>query len=258
MLIFAVLITAPLLAQPGAMFEAASIKVGPAPEPSRGFSAHFHGGPGTDDPSLYTCSNCPLSILLQKAFALPAYLIVGIEPIGDHLYQLTARLDPGATHEQFLAMLRNLLVERFKLEVHRESRQIPAYELTIARNGSKLKPTRFADSRGTRLSFDPGKMTYHAEATSIDRLIQTISSGLHAPVVDATGLKDRYDFELVWDGSTPNRPALSADAADPNTSDTQLTIFGALQSQLGLRLEQKKAPFEVLVVDRFEKIPIEN
>jgi uncharacterized protein (TIGR03435 family) len=96
-------------------FDAASIKAVQAPEPGRGFSSRHRGGPGTADPGLYTCTNCPFLILVEQAYGLPDYLVTGLETVGDHLYDVSARVPVGATKEQFLLMFQNLLGERFKL-----------------------------------------------------------------------------------------------------------------------------------------------
>ena len=76
-------------------------------------------------------------MLVRRAYDLPDYLMAGVEPIGDHLYNVNARLPAGATKEQFLAMLQNLLIERFKLEVRREKREMPAYELGAGRSAAR-------------------------------------------------------------------------------------------------------------------------
>jgi uncharacterized protein (TIGR03435 family) len=254
-IVFGFLISFPALSQTPSQttFEVASIKVAPPPEQGRGFSSRRQGGPGTPDPELYSCSNCPFLTLIQQAFDLPYYQIAGIDGVGDHLYDVSARVPAGASKAQFLEMYQNLLVERFKLASHRETKPVPAYELSVGKGGPKMKKSAATGRGGTRISFEGATMAFHAEGESMGGLTQMMSSTLRAPVVDATGLTDRYDFELKWDaGNSAALPAPNNDAAPLDT------LFGAVQSQLGLKLDHKTAPLQVLVVDHYEKTPTAN
>jgi uncharacterized protein (TIGR03435 family) len=128
-------------------------------------------------------------------------------------------------------MLLSLLTERFELAAHRETRQISGYAMVIGKNGSKLKPV---------VNPQPGFLILagHAEGTSVsmpdlaDRLSRA-SFQLDRPVVDFTGLTGRYDLTLDWAPTDP--------------------IFSALEEQLGLKLEARKMPLEVLIVDHATK-----
>lgn len=123
-------------------FDAASVKVfdqqGSTPIGKR-------GGPGTSDPGRITFGRTPLMPLLTKAYGVEADQISGpawmSDFMGPNLYSITATMSPDTTIEQFQVMLQNLLLERFQMKVHHETRNFPGYELTVAPGGPKLKET---------------------------------------------------------------------------------------------------------------------
>jgi bla regulator protein BlaR1 len=142
--------------------------------------------------------------------------------------------------------LQRLLITRFDLQFHHETRERPVYSLVVGKNGPKLNRA-LADSTGggDRSLVAAGKIVLHAATLSV--LANSLSSqGLGHSVVDKTGLPDLYDITLQW----------SPDNVD--SSDASLPpLFTALQEQLGLKLEYSRNPVDVLVIDRIEK-PSEN
>jgi uncharacterized protein (TIGR03435 family) len=141
-------------------------------------------------------------------------------------------------------MLQTLLAERFKLAVHRESRVVNAYALVVDKKGSKIQ------------SVDPGPsaMTWYqtrlvAKTVSMTQFADMLSSHLDRPVKDQTGLPGVYNITLEW---------LADDAPLTTGGPTATTVFGALEEQLGLRLQTAKLPIDILVVDRIERTAIEN
>jgi uncharacterized protein (TIGR03435 family) len=167
-------------------------------------------------------------------------------------------------------MLQSLLADRFKLKVHLESRQMPDYELVIAKGGPKLteadasgappangfkgsdgKPVAGSFVRGIGM----GKITaqnYGIPQFAANFLSQQLF-GLGRPVVDKTGLTGKYNFTLNW---TPDTAAGSASSSQP-TEDQGPSIFTALQEQLGLRLQPSTGTFDMLIIDHIEP-PTEN
>jgi uncharacterized protein (TIGR03435 family) len=137
-------------------------------------------------------------------------------------------------------MLQNLLAERFRLECHFETRQVQAYALALAKGGSKMRAVEGSGS-------DTNSHGGHLEATrgTMDRFAGLLSRYTGRMVLNETGLSGGYAFTLDW------TPENSAEGTGPS-------LFTALQEQLGLKLEGKKAPVEVLVVDRMERTPTEN
>jgi uncharacterized protein (TIGR03435 family) len=204
-----------------------------------------------------------LKLLIAAAYDLNSREIFGgpawIE--SDH-YDILA-VTPGdkrPTHDEQMAMLRNLLSDRFKLSFHREQKEFSIYALEIAKNGPKLST---GGGSGLRTSAAPPSdppaviSTVYADhlqlparnVTMADFVSLLQRAMLDRPVVDRTGLKGRYDFDLQW---APDEtqfggelPAAPADAQAP-------PFFTAIQEQLGLRLEATRGPAEALVVDHAE------
>jgi uncharacterized protein (TIGR03435 family) len=134
--------------------------------------------------------------------------------------------------EQSNLMLRQLLADRFGLVFHRETKELVVYSLVVGKNGPKLKE---GGTEGPYLSgLAPGKLV--GTRASMASLTRALSRSLGRPVKDETGLRGQYDFTLVWS------PDDAADASGPS-------LFTAVQDQLGLRLESKKAPVETIVID---------
>jgi len=138
-----------------------------------------------------------------------------------------------ATRDEIRSMLQALLADRFKLALHRETKEMPAYSLVLAKGGSKLKvaapdkKSRMADTVGPN-----GEQQTVLEASPLRLLVNMLANTLGNPVVDQTGLDGLYDYTFVW-------------------PDAGSSLFGSVD-QLGLKLEAKKMPVEVLVIDRAE------
>jgi uncharacterized protein (TIGR03435 family) len=133
----AVLISGSLLAQ---SFEVTSVKASPPP-PNGLWNYNLSGGPGTKDPTRFTCQNFDLASLIQMVYDVPYYLLLTPAWTRDQRFDIVAKIPEGATKEQFLLMQQNLLAERFKLVVHREKKEMPLYELVVAKGGVKFKET---------------------------------------------------------------------------------------------------------------------
>ena len=161
------------------------------------------------------------------------------------------------TFEQRRTMFQQILVERFKLVVHHEMRELPVYELTIAKNGSKLKESApddpaSATPRRKGMMFGRGKVT--ATDGSLSMLIPPLSRQLGRVIVDKTGLTGNYDFTLEWTPESAAPPPATGSlsgAAPPDQSGPD--IFTAIQEQLGLKLVSAKGPVDVIVIDHIEK-----
>jgi uncharacterized protein (TIGR03435 family) len=231
-------------------FEAASIAVEGPIDYSKPYPSGSKGGPGTADPTTYTCRNCSLADLISEAYQFRSYRMPNRESYESHArgnFQIRARVPEGTTHEQFLVMLQNLLVDRFKLVVHREKKELPTYQLVVAKGGHKLTPSAEAPVEAPkRPTQPPDSIQLPARKWTMERFTKWLEFYAAGPVTDATGLKGEYDFLLWWSFDTLDNP------------DAGPAMFAALQLQLGLKLESKKAPAEVLVIDHAEKSPTEN
>jgi uncharacterized protein (TIGR03435 family) len=252
-------------------FEVASIKVAPAPD-GRGYTVTSRGGPGTQDPALFTCHNWSMISLIERAFDLGANELSGPEWMGSVRFDMSAKIPEGATKEQFRQMLQGFLADRFKLTFHHEKKEVPAYSLVVMKSGAKVKesvptpPPDDADQPARKLGpmkrdeagypiLPPGRDSTMAmmrgfanqrfgDAT-MAHLAENLAFQLHKPVIDATDLKGKYDFTLHW-------------VTDEMAEDTGPNLFRAIQEQLGLKLESRKTMIDVLIVDHVEKTPTEN
>jgi uncharacterized protein (TIGR03435 family) len=199
----------------------------------------MNGGPGTSDPTLFTCRNCSLAMLLMRAFDVKYYQLSGLGSRGESLVDISARVPEGSNLQQFRMMLRHFLEDRFGLLVHHETRKMQMYELHVAKGGPK-----FASSTGGGgLTVTDGWVRMASTDESMAEFAERLSNQLDAPVRDFTGLKGKYSFALTW--------GLRDDADFPR-------LFSAIQDQLGLKLSAKKGPVGVIVVDHVEKLPSGN
>ncbi len=198
----------------------------------------------------------PISVLIASAYNLPVdagnRLIGGPEwlrqdvdqfeiqaKIEDSLFAAMQTMTPAQQREQVALMEQSLLAHRFHLKVHFETRELPVYELVLAKGGSKL--TSAKEGEGSRLSSLGNGQGMEMTATAItlnEFVLSPLLTGQAGgrPVIDRTGLTGAYDFTLRWE---PEQFAASE-------------FFSAIQEQLGLRLAPSKAPVEVIVIDRIE------
>jgi uncharacterized protein (TIGR03435 family) len=241
----------------GPQFEAASVKPSPPPPGSSGRVMPVYGRPRMPDPSLFICDYCTLSDLVLGAYRIQPYQLVAPGWMDSELFAVSARVPAGTTAEQLRLMQQNLLADRFKLTCHREAKDMTRFELVVAKGGPKLKASvgelTPGDGRPAGGTVSPqGLVTMGHSDMSMAELATILSRQVHAPVADATGLQGKFDFTLSWvmDRGAPFAP--------PPDDDAGPTIFNALQSQLGLRLEQKKGPVDRLVIDHAEKVPTGN
>ncbi len=168
-------------------------------------------------------------------------------------------------------MLKTLLAERFQLKTHHESREVPIYELTVAKSGARLQPSSDATCAGShklilrgageKLKFcglflakgteTPGLLSVNTIGITLDAMCVNLSQVLDRPVADKTGIKGEFDLHAEFSpdqttpGFLPGSPLANSMVADaPGPS-----LFTALQQQLGLNLEPAKGPREFLVID---------
>lgn len=168
-------------------------------------------------------------------------------------YNVLAKAENSdATQEQIRQMLQTLLMERFKLAVHRETRELTRYSLVVGKNGSKLREAQ-ANEVSNVLPDQPRHLIFRNQP--LITLVNTIANRMDMPVDDMTGLTGSYDFELDY---TPD-PIRLSNTAGTNGSVRldQQEIVGDAVERLGLKLEARKAHVEVLIIDHIER-PDEN
>lgn len=166
-------------------------------------------------------------------------------------------------------MLQGLLADRFKLAIHRESKDLPIYVLVVAKGGPKLQESKPADPNGNgivstggrgpvgsmRLTGRGGPLI--AQAVPMSGFAQALSLHLGRTVLDKTGLTAKYDFTLQWNPDDvaipPSGGAPNDQPASPPSDQFGASFFTAIQEQLGLKLESQKGPVEVIVIDHVER-----
>jgi uncharacterized protein (TIGR03435 family) len=276
-------------------FEVVSVKLAQPPHPGSRL-VPLRGGPGTNTPTRLR-GDASFKTLLLRAYRVKSYQVSGPDWIGSEGYEIVAEIAPGTTEEQADLMLQNLLRERFQLKVHRESKELPGYVLLVGKSGPKLNesdPAAAAEDQKAaaagnlvrpRVTMGPdgfpqipadanlpgtfvlelasGQFTrtkLFARHQTIDELADRIGAFLNRPVKNLTEIKGQYDFTLAFE-SDPRMAAPGGEASSNAPSvpaETGPNIFAAVQEQLGLKLEARRLPVEMLIVDRAEKVPLGN
>jgi uncharacterized protein (TIGR03435 family) len=232
-------------------FEVAAVKPFAPGGKGPGFVGGVTGGPGTADPNRITFTNLTLKSLAMTAYGIKPYQISAPDWTDSQSarFNIEAAIRPGATKEQVNLMLQNLLAERFKLTLHRETKETSLHELVVGKYGAKLKDAvEDPNARPAMLSgrtSPTGPRRVVARNQTMAQLADQLSSPSFGPVLDKTGLAGKYDFTLEYS------PSVGQADAGPD-------LFAAIQDQLGLKLEAKKSSIEMLVIDHCEKQPTEN
>jgi uncharacterized protein (TIGR03435 family) len=216
-------------------------------------------------------NNGTLQVLIQFAYNVREYQLSGAPSwIRTARFDIVAKLDQPEgpadfkdmtpdQHTHIIARLRertrNLLAERFGLRVRRDSKELPVFALVVSRPG-RLK----ASDEKSEDHMRAGRGQINAGAATMQMLAEVLSNLTGRRVLDQTGVSGKYDFRLAWTpdyGTSLPGKLTRPDAPDPADIPGAISIFTAIEEQLGLKLESKRAPTEVIVIDRVEK-PSEN
>jgi len=209
--------------------------------------------------SRVTISASTVSDLIASAYGLKNYQLEGASDwMQADRYDIAARApgDRAPTNEEEKRMLQALLAERFQLKIHSETHEKPVYALVVGKGGSRLKENA-AGSGVTRFNRKGRDVEMVFTGTPIDSLISQFPRmpGIDRPVLDETGLGGKYDFLFSL---TDVQLGLRVEQSGIPAADAEgASVFTALQDQLGLKLEPRKAAIQVFVIDRVEK-PSEN
>jgi len=238
------------IAAHGQVFEAASIKPNNSGKPGSGMSLY---------PARIKVINSTLKFCVQVAWNVKDFQVAGGAGWMDtERYDIDAVAANPFTKEESRTMLRALLAERFGLVVHSETQDRQGYVLVTARNGPKLPPP--IDDPSVMFSGTPsGDRTLTATSVSMPRFAEALAVPLGAIVVDRTGIEGQYNVSFQWTPDPASEPRIlkSGEPAPPTDAAAGPSIFTALQEKLGLRLESKKVPVEVIVIERANR-PTEN
>lgn len=210
----------------------------------------------------------PLAMVMREGFSTEDDHIFG-EPawVKSSRFDIEAKVAPedapklkGMPFAQRKTMLLQLLVDRFGLKYHRETRDLPVYELVVAKGGVKMQVAKEQDPANARhmmMFGGPGKI--ESSAMKLEALRHVLSQQLGRTVVDKTGLTGEFDFTLTW---TPDQPAPgmapggdAPPAPNPDAGDNSAgpSLFTAVEEQLGLKLVTARGPEEVIVIDHIEQ-----
>jgi uncharacterized protein (TIGR03435 family) len=230
-------------------FVVASIKMLPAPAPGQPFgSESIVANPGS-----LIMRNIRLRACVKWAYGVKEYQILSPAWMGSagwmgpdiSRFEIIAKAAEDTPVSQLRLMLQSLLAERFKMAFHREMKEMPASALVVVNQAPGLRPSENQDGRSSMV---PNGAILSFQMTSLPEFAEFVSGPLGVPVLDMTELKGRFDFKIdvTSFGITVER------------GDQRDAFLQAMQAQLGLKLERRKAPIEMLVVDRAEKAPTEN
>jgi uncharacterized protein (TIGR03435 family) len=218
-------------------FEVASVK----PNHSVTGNSSIKTAPG----GRFTAENVSPRALIQLAFGIRDFQLAGGPGwIGTEKYDVVAKTGGPkemSSDEELKPPLQALLVDRFMLRFHRQTKQLPVYALVVAGGRPKLTAnTATSATPSTSISSGGDKLKMEATKSSMARLCNILGRQLDRTVIDKTGLKGEFDFNLEW------APDQVVDSSGPS-------IFAALQEQLGLKLQARKGPVEIIVIDRIDR-----
>jgi uncharacterized protein (TIGR03435 family) len=226
---------------------------------------------------------------LAIAYKLKNYQISGPDWIASERYEITAKMPEGATRQQVPEMLQALLTSRFQIQSHHDTKQEQVYGLLLAKSGLKMQPlpdSNDSDSANSAVdmvaggskngvsinmgkgsSFSFGEDKFMAKKITMPFLADMLARFVERPVVDMTGTKGSYDFTLQFSPEDFRTMMIrSAVSAGVNLPPQALQLLNGTSDAglltelrtLGLTLESRKAPIDMLVIDRAEKTPTEN
>lgn len=237
--------------------------------PSRVFDvADVHVSARTTNPNFtggvlragrYDLRRATMVDLIRTAYGVdPDKVVGGPSWLETDRFDVVAKAPQSTSPDNLKLMLQALLADRFKLKVHTDNKTIPAFVLTLGKGKPKLKESEGAGSPGCQpvpQNPEPGTIPYNVASChnmTMEALAQNLrgmaNAYVTAPVVDQTGLKGTFDFELKWTG----RGLLAQAGADG------ISIFDAVDRQLGLKLEPKEIPAPVILVDSVNQKPSDN
>ena len=226
-------------ASPQPSFDAATIKPTDKADPANGYWSL----PGI---GRFFAHSLSVQYLIQLAYGIEPNQISGKPAwLDSDFYDIDAKPEEGIklSPEELEPRLQSLLIERFHLAAHFETRQVRGYALVAAKGGTKLQPTRGDHSPGWRINVSTG----HLEGLnwSMTYLASAIQRVTKIPVADETGITGSYDIRVQY------APEDAQDSALPS-------IFTALRETLGLELKARQVPMRVLVIDHIDRVPVAN
>jgi uncharacterized protein (TIGR03435 family) len=218
--------------------------------PSSGAVAFEHDGDTQTSPGSLRMRDVTVQTCIKWAYGVQDNQIAGPDWIQVEHYDIVAKADQPANEAQMKEMMQTLLADRFRLSFHRESKELKAFVLTVAKGGAKVHPAAAPDAKPFHQNSANGSVV---KSMTISEWGDYISGPLHMPVVDETGLPGRYDFVLDFTSYLPD----AAHNMGPDRPDSTSILMAAMEGELGIKMETRKTQVEVMAVDHVEK-PSEN
>jgi uncharacterized protein (TIGR03435 family) len=233
-------------------------------------------------PHEFIASYVSVQALVRNAYRLEDNQIFGAPNwLDSDLYEIHAKTSDSVAEkleklsqdergDAYQEMLKALLAERFRLTIHRETKEMPIYELSIAKDGIKLQEAKPGDTYATGImgpsgprgagairtgTEADGHKFIRAQAVPIAYLVSALTSELGSRVADRAGLTGKYDFTLRWTPETPGQIAEGSQVSGTavSTDSSSLPLFTAIQDELGLKLEPRKNRIDAIVIDHVER-----
>jgi len=269
-------------------FEVVSIKRSAPPVAGTLPHVGCRGGPETRDPSIWICENATVWMLAQIGFDLRRFQVILPDRAGGP-FDITARIRPGATKGQLRLMIQDLLVDRFHLAYHWESKETGFYEMVVAKSGPKFReetdPAASATSDGSSREIPVPKIKIGEDGYpevppefnggvlrgsrgrlqiphgTLEDFAALLATRLDQPVIDATGLLGTYRITVYWDvDEVPGSrtPGVTSSEIPSAEAVRGPSLESAIREQLGLQLISKKGSLKMLMIDHVDSSPTEN
>jgi uncharacterized protein (TIGR03435 family) len=253
LLTFTLAVTA--FGQTAPTFDVASIRTTPpGNREGGGFRRDMRTGAAVQvSPDGLIIRNSSLRSIICWAYSIFDYQLKGPDWMGASRFDINAKAAGEFPNDKLRLMLQGLLADRFKMATHTESKEMSAYILQIAKGGPKVKESTSGDGE---MDIQPNqqRMQVTIVRAGVPQLIDALSNIFRAPIVDQTGLKGKYD--ATFDMTKYLADMKPTEGGAP--PDPQAIVMRGLQEELGLKLEPKKMPVDLVIVDKAEKVPVEN
>jgi len=236
-------------------FEVASIKAAPPGKiNSDGMKHDMRTGITVQvAPDGVTIRGSSLRGIICWAYNMFDYQVIGPDWLGSERFDIVAKAAGPVDADQLHTMLQTLLTDRFKMTTHRQTKEMNAYVLQVAKSGFKAKESTAGDG-DMEIAPNQQRMQVVVKRAGVPQLIDALSNIFKAPVVDQTGITGRYDVTLdMMKYLADMKPSETGAPPDP-----QAIILRGIQEELGLKMEPKKLAVEQLVIDKAEKTPSAN
>ena len=234
----------PCLAQPSPdlpAFDAASIRLTENPK----------GGGLQTAPGSLSFRNVELLRLIAWAWDIPRIQVEGPEWMRDRSFDVIAKSDSGGDDDRLRLMLRKLLADRFGLQVHIDEKEMQVYAIILAKGGFKMPESK---DDGPPVFNNGGPTLLTAHHVTMKDFAEKVSEPLNQPVIDETGLTGKYEIKI----DVAAYMQTAGQTLGNGQLDVMSVLFNALQQQLGVKLESKKAIVKMLTVEHVERQPTEN